>query len=253
MSNYFENGLHIERNVFNSTEVLELKNAFYETLKICDVFKEKFSVLEEMENTVHHVLFLNKLFQKHILNKKINMIISDFFDQKKFILNSFGGNNNLKRNYASNIHRDVRFYSLDKLMLNTIWCISDINKDTGGTEILLDSQKIEKIPDANYFEKNKIILNAKAGDVVFFDSRLWHKAGNQNNNVSERIIFTPIYSRPFIKPGFNYCMHLNSNSNEFTDNELLKQLCGYYSDIPSSHNEWYNFKNKRYYLKDQDL
>ena len=138
-------------------------------------------------------------------------------------------------------------------MLNTIWCVSPINETTGGTEFLLGSQHSEAPPSGEEFDKKHMVIDANPGDVVMFDSRVWHRAGSPKQGVEERIIFTPIYSRPFIKPGFDYVKSMEKSENLEEAPTLLKQLCGYYSDIPKSHTDWYSFNERRFYHKDQDL
>lgn len=248
----FNNGIHIEKNVFNEDEIRSLKSIFFEILEKCEAIRTKNGIFEGMDNTVHHVFLLNEIFQKLIEKEQNKKILNIFFEGKKYILNSFGGNNNLKINYASNIHRDVRFYSSDKLMLNSIWCISDINEKTGGTQFLLGSQNIDEAPSKESFDKNAISIEAEAGSIVYFDSRIWHRAGAPTEKINERVIYTPIYSRPFIKPGFDYSKNLQQAKNLSIKTNYLKQLCSYYSDIPSNHDEWYGFNKRRFYMKDQD-
>ena len=98
-------------------------------------------------------------------------------------------------------------------MLNTIWCVSPINETTGGTEFLLGSQHSEAPPSGEEFDKKHMVIDANPGDVVMFDSRVWHRAGKSKQGVEERIIFTPIYSRPFIKPGFDYVKSMEKSEN----------------------------------------
>ena len=70
-------------------------------------------------------------------------IVCDFFNSDFFVLNSLGGNNNNSgnENYASVIHRDVRFYTSEAFFLNSIICVSPINEDTGATEIFIPKDK----------------------------------------------------------------------------------------------------------------
>jgi ectoine hydroxylase-related dioxygenase (phytanoyl-CoA dioxygenase family) len=130
--------------------------------------------------------------------------------------------------------------------------LSPINKNTGATEFMLNSHLYEKFPDEDEFNSAKIVLDAAPGDVVYFDSRIWHRAGAPVTGVSERIIFTPIFSRPFIKPGFDYAAECRKYGEENVS-EIIKQLSSCYSDIPKTHYEWYDWKNKRFYQKEQDL
>ena len=248
----FNYGIHIERGLIDYQEVIELKSAFFEALEYCKKIRIQTGVEEYMSNTVHHVLFMNTIYQKVLEKRKNIETISNFFNGKKFILNSIGGQNNVGINYATNIHRDVRFYTQEKMLLNTIWCLSPINKNTGATEFMLNSHLNEELPSENEFNLHKVVLNAEPGDVVYFDSRIWHRAGAPVLGVDERIIFTPIMSRPFIKPGFDYAAECRKYGDEKVS-ELIKQLSSFYSDVPKNHFEWYNWKNKRFYHKDQDL
>jgi hypothetical protein len=249
---YFVNGIHIEEKVFNVEEVEQLRTAFYEVLDICESYRAQKGVVSGMDNTVHHVLFMRKIFQQMIQKDKNKKILDLFFDEKKYILNSLGGNNNTKANYASNIHRDVRFYTQDRLMLNSIWCISPLNKNTGSTQFLLNSHLNESPPTQKEFDDSCISIEADVGSIVYFDSRIWHRAGKPIEGLRERIIYTPIYSRPFIKPGFNYSLALQESEYFNDSSDLVKQLSSYFSDIPQSHLDWYGFNERRFYLKDQD-
>lgn len=256
MSNFtfdnFKNGIHIERAVYSPVEVSELRNAFYSTLKACEEYRVACNTEEGMENTVHHVLFMNKIFQELLENSRNKKVISQFFEGKSYILNSLGGNNNTKVNYASKIHRDVRFFSRDRMMLNTIWCVSPLNKNTGATQFMPNSHLSESAPNQEEFTENCVTITAEPGDVIYFDSRIWHKAGSPIAGIKERIIFTPIFSRPFIKPGFNYskaCQEYGlSNCSAY-----IKDIASYTTDIPENHNDWYNFNVRKFYHKEKDL
>ena len=249
---YFANGIHIEENVFNVQELEQLRVAFFEVLDICESFRAQKGVLSGMDNTVHHVLFMREIFQQMIQKDSNKKILDLFFEGKKYILNSFGGNNNTKINYASNIHRDVRFYTQDRLMLNSIWCISPLNKNTGSTQFMLNSHLNETPPAQKEFDDSCISITANAGSIVYFDSRIWHRAGKPMPGLKERVIYTPIYSRPFIKPGFDYSMACQASKFYNDSSVFIKQLSSYFSDIPKSHHDWYGFSERRFYLKDQD-
>lgn len=249
----FQNGIHIEKEVFSFEEIGALRNAFYEVLKACEELRDAAGIKGGMDNTVHHVLMMKKVFQMMIEKPQNQRVIERFFGGKKYILNSLGGNNNTKINYASNIHRDVRFYTADNLMLNSIWCISPLNENTGGTQFLLGSHLQEGAPPEEEFNNHAINIKAQEGSIVYFDSRIWHRAGNPIEGLKERIIYTPIYSRPFIKPGYDYSQALQKSPEFESSSNFIKQICSYYSDVPKNHLEWYGFGRRRFYMKDQDL
>jgi hypothetical protein len=249
----FAHGIHIEENVFNAEEIEQLRVAFYEVLELCESYRAKMGIESGMDNTVHHVLFMREIFQKMIQKTENKKILDLFFDGKKYILNSLGGNNNTKINYASNIHRDVRFYTQDKLMLNSIWCISPLNMNTGSTQFLLGSHLKEGPPSQKEFEDSCISITADVGSIVYFDSRIWHRAGKPIEGLKERVIYTPIYSRAFIKPGFDYSSACQVSESFDDSSDFLKQLSSYFSDVPRNHLDWYGFNKRRFYIKDQDI
>ena len=248
----FANGIHVEEKVFNAEEVEQLRTAFFEVLDICESYRTQMGIEDGMDNTVHHVLFMREIFQQMIQKSENKKILDIFFEEKKYILNSIGGNNNTKFNYASNIHRDVRFYTQDRLMLNSIWCISPLNVNTGSTQFLLGSHLNEEAPTQKEFEDSCISITADVGSILYFDSRIWHRAGKPIEGLKERIIYTPIYSRPFIKPGFDYSLACQASKSFDSSSNFLKQLSSYYSDVPRNHLDWYGFNERRFYMSGQD-
>lgn len=247
----FDNGIFHARSVMSRVQIERLKEAFFLSLEKCEQKRKELGHGSSMQNTVHHVLFDDPIFSEVITSDQNWNIVSDFF-KGKFILNSIGGNNNKggNSNYASEIHRDVRFFTQERFMLNSILCVSSINQSSGATEFFLNkgrnAKRIEDLCDDQPY-----ILSADPGDIFYFDSRIWHRAGEPQRKVEERIIFTPIYSRPFVKPGYDYCRVLKDKDLSGVSCRL-KQLCGYYSDIPSTLDEWYGSESRRFYQKEQD-
>ena len=137
-------------------------------------------------------------------------------------------------------------------MLNTIIAVSDLTPESGSTELMVGSEPLRAAPDPEAFARNRVQLTCPAGGVVYFDSRIWHRAGQRTAPPAERIIFTPIFSRPFIKPGFDYARALVAHGRAGSS-EMLRQLCGYFADVPESHDQWYNLPGRRFYHKDQDV
>lgn len=249
----FDRGIYLSKQQLSDSQVKALREAFFYALKICDHAKRAASAADNMSNTVHHCLFMSEIFEEVVTSDANWAIVREFFGGGKFILNSLGGNNNCEGNvnYASEIHRDVRFFTRDRLVLNSILCVSPICERTGATELFLpkdgechDTLRLE--------DSDTYVLDAEPGDVFYFDSRIWHRAGAAQQNVAERIIFTPIYSRPFMKPGFDYSGALQIRTPE-RHSPRMKQLCGYYSDVPATLEQWYGGDGRRFYMKEQDI
>ncbi|WP_052741982.1 phytanoyl-CoA dioxygenase family protein [Kiloniella litopenaei] len=247
-----KDGVFVAEKLLSNEQVSKLREGFLASREYCAKLQKKYELDAQQTDTVHHVLFMHEIFQEVLDNPDYMAIVETFFGGSKFVLNSIGGQNNRgDANYASNIHRDVRFYTQDRLMLNTILIIDDFTDTNGPTEFLLGSDKVKDKPSEESFSEKAVSLTCPAGSIIFFDSRIWHRAGKRKIIGDDRIIFTPIFARSFIKPGFDYSKALQAYGLEkVSDN--IKQLCSYYSDIPASHDEWYNLKERRCYLAGQD-
>lgn len=206
--------------------------------------------VDNSEGTCHHLLATATAGNPYVELLSHLEGLREYFEyyfSGKYILNSFGGNI-LKKgsSYANEIHRDQRTFSGDfPLMLNTIVMLDDFTKDNGATWLMQGGHRIDRRPDADHFDLCSVQMIAPAGSVIVFNSNLWHRAGKNKTNQPRRSL-TPIFSRPFVKPGFNHAQFVSSAGQEW-----CKQILGYYSRIPTTLNEWYQPKPKRFYQEGQ--
>lgn len=207
--------------------------------------------VDDSAGTLHHLIGQGESFMACLSEfQKLDFCLNEYF-QGEYILNSFGGNVlESGVSYANRIHRDQRSFSGDlPLMLNTIVMLDDFTSDNGATWLMNRGHEKSKIPTHKEFSSKAFQIVAPAGSVVIFNSNLWHKAGSNNTKKPRRSV-TPMFSKPFIKPQFDYPRALGYNTgNSYTD--YLRQVLGYKSRIPSNLSEWYQPKEKRYYRSDQ--
>ena len=76
-------------------------------------------------------------------------------------------------------------------------------KESGATFFIPGSHKFKEKPSQEYIEQNEVQIYANPGDVIFFDSMLWHKSGNNISNKPRRAI-NHQYTKPFIKQQISY-------------------------------------------------
>tara|TARA_B100000700_G_scaffold317565_1_gene409167 strand:+ start:192 stop:962 length:771 start_codon:yes stop_codon:yes gene_type:complete len=244
------NGVCIYKSFLSEEEVIEVREILNEATIICQSMQKKSGLINITSGSSHHLPVIDRRFL-NIINsyKKLDSFITSLFGGK-YILNSFGGNLNVKEtiNYASNIHRDQRFFSGTTLiLLNTFIALCDFTVSNGATRILTkDKYFSTKKPDQSFFDENSIFLEIKAGSLCLFNSNLWHAAGN-NLTSENRPIITPMFSRPFFKQQFDYSRLVEPNDSNF-----LKQILGFYSRVPSDLLEWYAPTDQRCYLAGQD-
>lgn len=222
----------------------ELKEA-YETCRAIQVRNG----VENTEHTVHHLIGQGRSWLA-CLDEMPNFDIAKFFGGP-FILNSFGGQFNPPgaTNYAAAVHRDIRSYFVERVMLNAIVLLDDFTEENGATWLMHHMSWLEGAkPDDEMFEKYARQVIAPVGSVVLFDSRVWHKAGVNRSGGPRRIV-TPMYTQPFYKPQFDYCRVLGEDT--FTLSDEMRQILGYNARIPATLDEWYRPKELRMYRADQ--
>ncbi len=177
----------------------------------------------------------------------LDKIKEDYFDSP-FIINSFSCLNNLPNtpNFSNNIHRDIRFFSGEcNLMLNTLTMLDDFTIENGATAILPKSHKDKELNEGTWFF-DKIQLTGKAGDIIIWNSNLFHCSMPNTTNYNRRAI-PIVFQKSSMKQLLDYPKALKHKENEFSED--VKQLLGFYSRVPESLEEW---NGERTYKKNQD-
>jgi len=81
--------------------------------------------------------------------------------------------------------------------------LDDFTLENGATYLLAKSHlKDEKPTEAMFYEKSDRVVGKK-GDVLFFNSNLWHAAGINTTNQERRAI-TITFTKPFMKQQLDY-------------------------------------------------
>lgn len=243
-------------NAFTQPLLLKLQNAINQAYEICRSIQVKNKLNVNTDGTVHHLLatkndsFLELL--EIICSENFHSILENYFEGK-FILNSYGGVINIKDSpsYVSNIHRDVRFFTKDyNFMINALIMLDNFTLENGATHLLSGSHIIDQKPDEDFFYQNANRAIGNAGDIILFNSKIWHAAGINKNGESRRAI-TITLTKPFFKPQFDYSKLYNEDElSSLSDS--IKQVLGYYSRIPSTLEEWYQPSERRFYRSDQN-
>ncbi len=208
--------------------------------------------LKNADGAAHHLLGSDPVFMEFLQTGPLFEVMRDFL-QGNFILNSFGGvwNERNAKSYLLNVHRDVKNFTGDyKLMINMMILLDDFTEANGATYLLSGSHLQPEKPDDAFFFANAERACGRKGSVVLFDSNLWHSAGRNETDFPRRAL-TLTFTRPFIKPQFDY-LRAFGEAKVATFSETLKQILGYYSRVPASLAEWYAPPEERFYRADQN-
>ena len=124
----------------------------------------------------------------------------------------------------------------DHGLLATI-ALDDFFTDNGATLYLPGSHNFPYKPDELTFDRYSVSTSRKAGDVIFFNPRVWHKAG-YNNTESIRYAITAYFTKSFIKQRFDFPKMLDFNDlNNISEKMLV--LLGFNSCPPESVENYY--------------
>ena len=168
------------------------------------------------------------------------------------MLNTFGGVLNLPGNvaYVGHVHRDLRTFCGDlNLMAQLLVMLDDFTEENGATYFMSGSHRSADRPPDDEFFANATRAVGPAGSVVLFNSNMWHAAG-VNRTDRKRRGLTLAFTKPFIKPQFDYPRALGYDAGgQFP--EALRQVLGYNARVPASLDEWYQPPDKRMYRPGQ--
>lgn len=220
--------------------------------KLCRPYQEAAGIDDQTVGTVHHLPAIAQVpsFLEYLDQSPARPYIDRFFRGKPYVLNSMGGQFNYPENgnYAAQIHRDQRSWcgSLN-LMLNTLVMLDEMTNLNGGTWLMWRSHQKPGKPTEEEFNRQAAQITGPAGSVLLFHSDVWHRAG-ENRSGKQRRIVTPIYSRPFIKPGLDYTVH---DYDHVDLTEYQCQVLGFRARVPKTLHEWYQPVERRMYQPGQ--
>ena len=242
LTNFYSEGFIKFKNAIQTDKVEELKKAFDKIInkKNPEVKNTYFYLAHEMDETYLHFLDHNPVQNSvdHILGETC-------------IIHSFNGIT-LKPNFSNKIqnkiHRDTqRFCRPYLLSVQLLIMLDNFTNENGATYILPKSHLIEKKPSDDFFYKNALQLEGKAGDIVMFDSLCWH-AGGTNLTSKERRALTLVYTRSFMKQQIDLTTNESVN-NKIKNNQNIKRLLGYNVRVPKNIEEFNS--PERLYKKNQ--
>jgi ectoine hydroxylase-related dioxygenase (phytanoyl-CoA dioxygenase family) len=251
-----QTGICFLRNKIVYDLIIDLRNAvsisFVKHRKIQVELNNEISSDGVALNVLNDDLSYIRLLEE-LMNLDIIKDLETNFFKSKFILNSISALDNKPNspNFSAMVHRDIKFFSKDlPIMLNALVLLDDFTIANGATMLLPNSHKIEEKPTDESFKKECIRAVGKKGDILLFNSNIWHCSAPNNTNESRRAI--PItFSKSSMKQMFDYTKSIEAEL-DYDFSEEMKQLLGFDSRVPSSLYEWYLPADKRFYKKNQD-
>ena len=207
--------------------------------------EENLKKINEM-NSARMLFAYDDEFLKLISDESILKIVSAFLGEN-FILQLQNGiiNRPSAEHHQTSWHRDIPYqeYTLSNpIAINIFYCFTTFNKETGGTVLLPYSQLFDKAPSSPFFDENSIQPNLEPGDVIIFDSWVYHKAGNNTSEIV-RYGVNNLFTNPILKQQIDIPKMLNGKHKE---NSSLRKILGYQFETPVSLEDFRTRRLNRY-------
>ncbi len=151
--------------------------------------------------------------------------------------------------HQSQWHRDFEknFTSDTSLSVNAFWVLDPFTEETGATWYVPHSHCFGFEPSDEFIRAHAVCVHAEPGSVIFFDSKIFHRAGNNRSSSTRRAVNFQ-YTRPFIKQQIDFPALFDKKIDRET---LLGKLLGMWTVPPRSLVEFRADPAKRTYKPGQ--
>ena len=231
-------GFSIIENVLSVAQIKAFQKAVDDAwrIQVEETGKEKLKALNEW-GTIRALIYYDDIFAELIRHPLVINVVSKTVGET-VILHLINGSISFPNDnyHQSLLHRDFakNFISDKMLSINAFWILDPFNEITGATWFVPFTHKVSYTPSEEFVNKHSIQVKAKPGSVIFFDSRIYHRAGANTSNTVRRGINTQ-YTRPFIKQQIDLPEFLRS---KFERESPLGQTLGMWSVPPKSIKEF---------------
>lgn len=236
-----KNGITVVKNFFTEKHcdlyVSKCEVLFQELLK-----RKKVNTFSTDTQAMSNPFQYDNFFFQQVYFKKIDKLLKNLLDENYVLINS--NLINRRKYYHPNIkvtkartaewHTDSRYLGGKRLGKGLSYIVyialEDFSKENGATCYIPRTHLITKIPLRNANYKHKV-LNLKKGNMVIFDSGLWHRGGDSTDK-SRWSIFN-YYGPWWMKPYYQFHQMLGEKKIKSLDVNIKKML-HFYSKPPKN-------------------
>lgn len=145
------------------------------------------------------------------------------------LLGNISGNITGPGSAAGVLHADQIFvpepWPADPQGANAAWCVDDFTAENGATRFVPGSHRHNRLPIEGD-DIRSVPMEAPAGSLVVFNSRIWHQTGANTTSDRKRAAIFGWYSRPIYRAQENWFLSLDPMVRQFASDDLLV-LLGY--------------------------
>lgn len=203
---------------------------------------------------VFYLLELDKIFRELIEHPRIVEYIK-FVLGDNFLISNFTANIARPGSQSMALHSDQSIVVPDPWQeiwaINAIWCLTDVHKDNGATLYIPGSNKYvfrSEVPE----NANELLVpfEAKAGDVILMDGRVWHTSGSNVTKDEDRALLFGYYTAPFLRQQVNWTAKLPKDIQDSLSQDLKNWLgLGPIANTGRTGGITYNYLSKQFATK----
>jgi len=155
------------------------------------------------------------------------------------------------QNYASRLHVDSPRHTQGyEFNIGIIWTLDDYTSENGGAlKVLPGSHHSLEIPDEAFFEQHCNQILCKAGSLLVFSARMFHRTGfNCTHQWNHSMTLNAC--RSFMKPRMDWVRFIRREISEQL-NAQGRRLLGFDTRLPTSMEEFFLPDHQRLYKPNQ--
>ncbi|PZQ55167.1 MAG: hypothetical protein DI570_22425 [Phenylobacterium zucineum] len=107
--------------------------------------------------------------------------------------------------------------------LNVAWCLDDFTEANGATRFVPGSHRLNRPPGPDDMVYT-VPMEAPAGSIVVFESRVWHQTGHNRTADQHRAGVFAWYTKPIYRTQENWFLSLRPETRQFASDEALVLL-----------------------------
>jgi ectoine hydroxylase-related dioxygenase (phytanoyl-CoA dioxygenase family) len=108
--------------------------------------------------------------------------------------------------------------------INVAWCIDDFTTENGATQVAVGSHRWNRLPAPADEPVALVSIEAPAGSVFAFESRIWHRTGANASTDRHRAAVFPFYTTPIYRTQENWFLSLSPGVVRGASDRLLTLL-----------------------------
>jgi fumagillin biosynthesis dioxygenase len=161
---------------------------------------------------VFNLVDLDPLFAELVAHPVADAIVAGLLGGD-YVISNFTANIALPGSESMVVHSDLAAVMPEPwtapMSVNVIWCLSDVTAANGGTLHIPGSQRYRTLADVPADPLSHMVpFEASAGSIVVMEGRVWHTSGRNVTESDERALLFGYYSKPFIRPQWNFTASL---------------------------------------------